>query len=150
MRIASDENTRVWLYSGFFSGWWCYDEKNNNKLNMIYMDYCTRNGIITNITKNTSPTKNKSVRLSVFDVVDFHTTEDVNNGAYNIDYVINTTHGDFKIDFRNMKQINLQNFKKQQSLDFIMVPTKVYNNMSAFIKYLKKINIIGISGKKFD
>lgn len=33
----------IWIYSGVFSKWWCFDEQNNVLLNNIYNDYCSHN-----------------------------------------------------------------------------------------------------------
>jgi hypothetical protein len=36
---------RIWLYSGIFGGWWCYNNFHNIKINKMYKDYCHRNNI---------------------------------------------------------------------------------------------------------
>lgn len=159
-KISNDDTKRIWLYSGFFAGWWCYDEINNCKLNRIYEDYCDRNKINIVSTKTPSPIKQSIIKkLSVFDTVDFDTSQsltDDNNDNYkkyhneNLDYVINTINGDFRVDFANMKQINTIDSKKQRNISFLLVPREVYKNNNTYIKYLKTHDVKGISGIKFD
>jgi len=154
MESAYDKHARVWLYSGFFTGWWCYDEVNNKKLNIIYNDYCTRNNIITNYNEQSLPLKTGNLKPEAFDTIDFnmiaHCTDNFNIGDTNMDYTVSTDHGDLKIDFENMKQIDMTNFQKQRSINFIYVPIDMYDDIDTYIKYLKQRGVIGILGKKFD
>jgi len=159
-KTSRGDTQRVWLYSGFFAGWWCYDEINNIKLNRIYEDYCDRNGINTKNTNTSFPIKQLTKKtLSVFDTVDFNASlssidndDDNYKNCHNnrLEYIINTAYGDFKVDFENMKQVNTLDSKKQRIMSFLSVPNETYKNESAFIKYLKKHDVKGISGKKFD
>ncbi len=153
-----DEFHIIWIYAGVFAGWWCYDNIHNIKINRIYKDYCMRNNINNdiNLKQSTDPLTTmpkimSKKNLSVFEPVNF----DCNTSVYtddgdDFDYIINTQHGDFRIDFENMRQIDVSNHKKQRNIKQIYVPHKIYINNTTFVKYMKKYDVRGISGKKFD
>ena len=154
-----DEICRIWIYAGVFTGWWCYDDVQNMKINRIYKDYCIRNNI--NDEKIFGTTDLSSVvpkilskkNLYVSDPVNFDNNIIIctnNENKYDIDYIISMSDDDYRIDFENMKQINISDPKKQKSIKQICIPYEIYIDQIAFVKYLKNYDVKGICGKKFD
>ncbi len=133
-RETARDVCQIWIYAGVFSGWWCYDDIHNIQINKIYEDYCARNNINNDIsltrTKNMSQTNMLTTiprtvskkNLSVFDPVTFDCNtsmsidEEINCINEEINYIINTEHGNFRIDFENLKQINVSDPKKQRGI----------------------------------
>lgn len=148
-------DSRLWFYSGIFSGWWCYDNLHNTKLNKIYKDYCIRNNIPT---KDSTNIKNKNLQKKIysvknFDFVDFDDSDsddDKNNTNEVIDYIITTNSNQFIIDFDNMKQINVSDNKKQRNIMYIDIPNEIIGDNDKIIKHLKSYNVKGIAGTTFE
>lgn len=161
---------RFWLYSGNFSGWWCYDPVYFDKLNKIYADYCKRMNIEDKFTKkhkNISnikiPIKKLSDEDSCFDMVDFgsESEDDAKSVNYQddnnaddttnlMDYNLIIDQSIIKIDFDQMKQLKISDPSKQRKIKYLDIPNKIYGNENEIINFLLHNSIKGIAGKPFD
>ena len=150
---------RIWLYSGIFSGWWCYNSSHNIKINKMYEDYCHRNNInyidiITEKIKRTESKLNINANTEkVFDFVNFDDEDNENNKTisnYVVDYIIRVSNDTFRIDLDKMKQINVNNPQKQRNIQYIDIPEEILNNKNKIILHLKGIGVKGIAGEKFN
>jgi hypothetical protein len=163
-------NKILWLYAGIFNGWWLYTSENNKKLNDIYHDYCISNNIhvdsndmYTDIysdtdDNNTYIIENNIVvnKTHVIDIVSFDNIENdivVNKTHTNInkinDYIINTCQGQFRIDMKNMKQINVSNPSKQRKIFFLNIQKDISINKEKLTTFLKLNKVKGIAGENF-
>ncbi len=144
---------RVWLYSGIFHGWWCYNEKHNIKINRMFKDYCQRNGInFTDIICKKIKSKKimpKHELKEDFDLINFEDEEEdpVHEHSIVVDYIIRVGDDTFRIDLDKMKQINVIDPKKQRSIKYIDLPEESLGNANEIIKHLKDNGVKGIAGK---
>ena len=151
--------SRIWLYSGIFSGWWCYNNSHNIKINKMYKDYCHRNNVnyvdlVTEKIKNTKPKLNSNVNTEkVFDFVNFDDENDDKDkqitSNFVVDYIIRVANDTFRIDLDKMKQINVNDPQKQRNIQYVDIPEEILNNKDKIILHLKGIGAKGIAGKNF-
>lgn len=152
------DSAYIWLYAGNFTGWWCYDKNYNKKINKMYVDYCKRMNIHNNITQNDQNNKPKQKKMKkvdmsksniCFDLVNFSSsdTESETDEEY-IDYNLNINNVTFKIDFDQMKQINVADPTKCRKIERIKIPTTIKTD-DDLIDFLRDNDVKGISGDKF-
>jgi hypothetical protein len=161
--------SRRWVYSGIFQGWWCYNDQHNSKINKMYKDYCQRNNInFTDvICKKIKQLKIKNQNLQnqnlqnqnlqnqtnknsdeLFDLVDFDDIEDSPvHEEIVVDYIVRVADESFRIDLGIMKQINVNDPKKQRNIHYIDLPDDLLGNENKIIEHLKSHGVKGISGK---
>jgi len=147
---------KIWLYSGIFNGWWCYSNSHNIKINKMYRDYCYRNNInytdiVTQKIKKQKLSVNENTQ-KIFDFVDFDDDKNDNEITNNtvVDYIIENAYDTFRIDLDKMKQINVNDSKKQRNIQYIDIPEEILNYEDKIISYLKEFGVKGIAGVKFN
>ena len=170
----------IWLYSSNFNHkWWCYSSKLNKIVENIYEDYILikdMNKKFDEIDLGIKIKKNNSKKHKIdwkdydelnvddFDVADVQFEDDeIDNSPQDesslsqkksnvTSYVIKVCGNEYRIDFDTMKQINILDSSKSRRIKRVRLPENlVGSEYSTIINFLKNdLNIIGISGKKFE
>jgi hypothetical protein len=94
------------------------------------------------------------------DTVDFSSDYDSNSPPstnlpvipviQSLSYIVNIYGGDYKLDFEDMKQFNVNDPTKKRTVMRLQILEKTYFSSAKDIRlYLSNNNIIGVSGKKF-
>ncbi len=165
-----------WLYSSVFADtWWAYDFDSNKHIEVIYNDYLKRSGQsaldqLTDIKikiKNVSGKTKKNSKLNqtlatdtYVNIVEEEDNHDVlvsflEQSAVEVpvaeveqlSYIINVANSSYKIDFDQMKQINLLDSHKQRHIKRASVPVDS-NNKKEYL--MKKYNVVGFVGVRFS
>jgi hypothetical protein len=157
MSISIVNISRFWLYSGVFSGWWCYDPTHYKQLNMLYMDHCKKTNTYTNEQKSyKKPKSSDSLEHDEkgFEMVDFseddssyYDSSDDDNVPVN--YILTVGGCQFKIDMTNMKQINTHDLSKQRKIKYIDIPSDI-TDLHDIINLLISNGVKGIAGTNFS
>lgn len=128
-----------WLYSARFGdNWWCYSSDQNIKIENMYSDFLKSMGII-----NDEPDPNSKTSIIDYDTGVNHTANNFDN------YILSVCDMDFKVDFKQMVQINTVNSNQKRSLKRVIVNDLA--NYKDIVKYLQDNHrVIGIAGIKFE
>jgi hypothetical protein len=171
----SSENY-IWLYSSNCNDkWWCYNKIQNLKIENIYKDYTMRQNLlkkddeiddfkikIPKFGKKSKPVINSDELYESIDIQNDSSSICVNFGDYSnikkvsdeicsqnsypLSYILEIGEFDYKIDFDNMKQINMIDTWRKRSIKRVEVPTDT-KNLTNFLK--DKFDIVGVAGQKF-
>lgn len=162
-----------WLYAANYgNGWWCYNETEIKNIEKIYKDFLKRNynsDIESDDEQDETVAKTKSTNQNddssvintgavTFDMIDYSSSESgdeqdnedklsTGTGPKALpDYTVMVGINKYLIDFENMKQININNPKKQRTILRIEIP----DNITDIKKYMiDTLNIKGIGGVQF-
>lgn len=148
----------VWLFSSNFGNrWWCYNEENSKKLDIIMSDYEKRHKSPDNDIKNLShdsqnivhTINDKTIANPSYDPVAYNDQHD-NDVLHHddSDYTINVGNTKYMIDLDKWQQINLFNKNKKRNLKLLPLPPHL--NIMQKVDFLKNNNVVGIAGTEFD
>lgn len=156
MSISITNISRFWLYSGLFSGWWCYDPKYYKQLNKLFVDHCKKMNIETNEQKSyKKPKSSDGLKNNEkgFEMVDFSEDDESDYSSSDdntaINYMLTIEGCQFKIDMMKMKQINTQDVSKQRKIKYIDIPLHI-NDAHDIINLLITNGVKGIAGINFS
>lgn len=169
----------IWLYSEATSGWWCYDDENNIKINKMYLEFC-KNKMKVNASWKKEKIEKINLKQHIIqikqidndtnDLVDFSdinsentneqddislnsdstTISEQNENEEIINNIIKTGGGKYKIDFNNMMQINHYDIKKRTFIMFLKIPENIFNNPTTLKKFLIDNKVKGVTGINFN
>jgi len=155
MSISITNISRFWLYSGIFSGWWCYDPMYYKQLNRLFADHCKKMNIETNEQKpykKPKPSDGLKNNEKGFEMVDFSEDDESDYSSSDdntaVNYMLTIGGCQFKIDMAKMKQINTQDLSKQRKIKYIDIPLHI-NDIHDIINLLIANDVKGIAGTNF-
>jgi len=134
----------IWLYSGNWDGKWLYDLQSMKRLDKIYNDFTNDNDSISSSDSYSNDPIDDTKKK--YDPVSFEGDEDDDS---TVNYNLSIMGHEYKIDMNTMRQINLQDFKKQRSIfRFDMNPYEKLSDANK-LKKLITFGAKGVSGKYF-
>lgn len=144
---------KLWLYRGVFSGWWCYDSENNDKINKMYSEFCRAETPIQITTKNFNDETDDLVNFCSNSESDSDIESESELSMPSVikdkEYFIKTPHGEYKIDFNAMLQISKSDIKKRRQISHIKIPEQISTDDKLTKNFLIQHNVKGVSGNKF-
>jgi hypothetical protein len=119
--------------------------QNQNLQNQNLQNQNLQNQNLQNQNLQNQTNKNSD---ELFDLVDFDDIEDSPvHEEIVVDYIVRVADESFRIDLGIMKQINVNDPKKQRNIHYIDLPDDLLGNENKIIEHLKSHGVKGISGK---